>query len=133
MAVHGDIKEIGYTHPTLGQGVFVPKSNESNNFDQGGMRNSDDQNGIATDGGLIIQKNRVRGMAEIVVEDDRIIRKDAATAGKLAASPVLADYIITLQDGSVWGGAGTIMGDIQVDLNTGLFTLKIGASEFLEI
>jgi hypothetical protein len=42
MAVHGDILEVTYNHPTLGSGVFYPKANEGNKFDPGGFRNNDD-------------------------------------------------------------------------------------------
>ena len=42
MASHGDITEVTFNHPTIGQGVFFPKANEGNTFDQGGIRTSDD-------------------------------------------------------------------------------------------
>ena len=57
----GDILEVTYSHPTLGQGAFFPKANEGNTFDPGGFRNNDDVNQIDGAGELIVQKNRVRG------------------------------------------------------------------------
>ena len=133
MAVHGDITEITYNHPTIGQGVWFPKANEGNTLDTGGVRTSDDQNMIAGDGSLIQQKNRVRAFFEVLCEDDQNIRMDADVAKRLAADPVPADYTVTLINGTVWAGTGVPVGDIQTDINAGTFGIKVAAPIFKKI
>lgn len=129
----GDVLEITYNHPTVGQGVFLPKANEGNTLDPGGFRNADDVNMIDGSGGLIVQKNRVRGSVECLCADDLNEREDSTTAKALAASSVPADWTFTHVNGSVWGGSGVIVGDIQTDLNAGTFTIKVAGAEFKKI
>jgi hypothetical protein len=76
MAVHGDILEITYNHPTIGSGVLFPKANESTTLDLGGFRNNDDASQVTTSGQLMVQKNRVAGFFEITVENDNNLRND---------------------------------------------------------
>jgi hypothetical protein len=125
MAHHGDIIEITYNHPTLGAGVFYPKANEGNTYDPGGFRNNDDANGIAGNGDPIISKNRVRGFFEVVVENDMIVRADAQKAADLAASPQNATWTFQVINGAIFSGEGTVVGDINPDVNAGTFTLKV--------
>jgi len=133
MAVHGDVTEVTYNHPTIGQGVFYPKANEGNTLDTGGIRTADDTSMIAGDASLIAQKNRVRGSFEIVVEDDQNVRGDSDIAKRLAADPVPADYTVSIINGTVWAGSGFPVGDIQTDVNAGTFTLKVAAPQFKKI
>jgi len=133
MAVHGDITEITYNHPTIGQGVFYPKANEGNTLDTGGIRTADDASQIAGDGSIIAQKNRVRASFECLLEDDQNVRNDADKAKKLAADPVPAEYTVSIINGTVWSGSGFPVGDIQTDVNAGTFTLKVAAPEFKKI
>jgi len=125
MAVHGDITEITYSHPTIGSGVFFPKSAEGNTYDPGGIRNSDDANAIAGDGSLIVTKNRVAGFFEVMIEDDMNVRGDALILAQLAADTVAADYTFSVINGSVFACSGIPVGDINPDVNSGTFTLKI--------
>ncbi len=133
MAVHGDIIEVAFNHPTLGSGVFNAKANEGNTFDPGGIRTSDDANMITGSGSLMYQKNRVVGTFEILVENDMDVRQDAQKAADLAASPLEADWTITLINDATFGGKGTPVGDIQPDLNAGTFTLKVNGPGFKKI
>lgn len=133
MAVHGDIQEVTFNHPTLGSGVFFPKSAEGNTFDPGGLRNSDDANSITGGGSLMIQKNRVRGFFEIIIENDMNVRNDAIVLKELSASPLPADWTVTHINGTVWAGSGVPVGDITPDMNTGTMTLKVVSKEFVKI
>ena len=133
MAVHGDILEVTYNHPTLGSGVFYPKAAEGNTFDPGGIRTSDDANGIAGDGSLIVMKNRTRGFFEVLIENDMNIRNDAQVVTDLAADPVPAQYTISVINGTVWAGSGFPVGDVAPDVNAGTFTLKIASGNFKKI
>lgn len=133
MAVHGDITEVRYSHPTLGSGVFFAKAKEANSYDPGGIRSEDDANKISGGGGLIDTKNRVRGFFEIVVEDDMNIQESALKAAALAASPVHATWTVSLLNGTVWKGTGPPVGDIQPDTDAGTFPLKVVSAEFVKI
>lgn len=134
MAVHGDITEITYNHEDLGQGVFYPKAGESNTFDKGGVRNSDEASGLAGNGEMIVTKNRVRGFFEIVTENQVIGSTDATgIVGEIMASPKSAEWTISLINGQVWACNGIPVGDIQVDTNTGVFTLKVATGIWKKI
>lgn len=133
MAVHGDITEITYNHPVIGQGVFFPKAAEGNTYDTGGIRNSDDASMIAGDGSLIVTKNRVRGFFEVVIENDMNTRNDADIVAQLAADSVPAQYTFSLINGTVWAGSGFPVGDIAPDVNAGTFTLKVASGGFKKI
>lgn len=133
MAVHGDITEITYNHPTLGSGTFFPKAAEGNTFDPGGVRNSDDANGIAGDGSIIVTKNRVRGFFEVTIENDMNVRNDAKVIKELSASSQPADWTFSVINGTVWAGSGIPVGDINPDINAGTMTLKVASGGFKKI
>ena len=130
MAVNGDIREITYSHPTIGSGAFKTKSNESNTFDPGGFRTNDDANQVTSDGTMMQQKNRVLGFLEVVCENDMDVRLDVQKVQELSADSVQADWTFTMNNGSVYKGKGTPVGDIQADTNTGTFTLKVNGAGF---
>lgn len=125
MAFNGDILEITFNNPDVGQGVFFPKAGEGNTYDLGGFRNSDDANGIAGNGEIIVTKNQVRGFFEAVVANDMNGRRDAENMAKLAASTKLTSWTFTVINGSVFGVSGVPVGDIAPDVNAGTFTIKV--------
>jgi hypothetical protein len=132
MAVGGDIIEITWNHPTLGTGVLYPKAAEDTTFDLGGLRSADDANMIAGNGEMIDQMNRVRWSFEGTIANDMNTRNDAEKMVALAGSPVLADWTLTHINGTVWGGTGKPVGDIQPNGNAATFTLKISGSGVLK-
>lgn len=129
----GDILEVRYTHPSLGDGVFYPKSNEGNTLDPGGFRSADDANMISGDGQMIDTINRVRASFEIVLANDMNGRNDAVVATQLAASSELTDFTVSMINGTVWGITGKPVGDIQPDTNAATFTIKIAGSAATKI
>ena len=133
MAVHGDILEVTYNHPTLGSGVFEPKAGEGNTFDPGGIRTNDDGGGITSNGDLIVTKNRVRGSFEVMIENDMNVRNDAQVIADLAANSVPAEYTVSIINGTVWAGSGFPVGDIAPDTNAGTMTLKIASGNWKKI
>ena len=124
-AVGGDIIEITYNHPTLGNGVWSPKSAEDSTFDPGGFRGNDDANQVSGNGTNIRQLNRVRWSFEGTVAWDANISNELEQAEKLAADPVEADWTFTSINGTVWGGKGAPVGDIQGNGNTATMAIKI--------
>lgn len=125
MAVQGDIIEITYNNPTIGSGTLEPKSNEGNTFDIGGVRYVDDANNITGSGKLILPANRVVGYVEAVVEDDAGQREDLLAMTNLVETSELTDFTVSLISGVTYAAKGVVVGDLQKDFNTGLFTVKI--------
>ena len=125
MAVGGDILEISFNHPTIGSGTIFPKSNEDSTFDDGGFRSNDDANQVAGNGEMIDQMNRVRWSLETTVAWDMNTRGDLEKLAELAGSPVQADYTISHINGTVYGGAGKPVGDLQGNMNAATFSLKL--------
>lgn len=123
--VAGDLTEITYNHPTLGNGVWSPKSAEDFTFDPGGFRTNDDANQIDGAGRAIYQKNRVRWSAEGTVSWDMNSTNEIAQAEALAANPVEADFTFTHINGTVWKGKGMVVGDVQGNSNAGTMDIKI--------
>lgn len=129
-AVGGDITEIRYNHPTLGTGVFYPKSGEDNTYDPGGIRTGSDANMIDGSGNPIFQKNRVRGFFEAVIANDQNTAQEAETMAALSASPVPAEWSFSIINGTTYSGTGTVVGDIQPNINQATVTLRVEGGQF---
>lgn len=125
MFTGGDLLEISYKHPVIGEGTWFPKSNEDGTADFGGYRSNDDANMITGDGQMIDQMNRVRWSFEGTVAWDTATNDELNQARLLASSPVLADWTVTHINGTVWGGKGKPVGDIQGNTNTAQMSIKI--------
>lgn len=125
MFTGGDILEISYKHPTLGTGTWFPKSSEDGTVDPGGLRSSDDANMVTSSGQMIDQMNRVRWSFEGVVAWDMATNDELNQARELASSPILADWTVTHINGTVWGGKGKPVGDINGNTNSAQMSVKI--------
>lgn len=123
--IGGDLLEISYKHPTLGTGTWFPKGSEDGTNDPGGYRSNDDANMVTGDGQMIDQINRVRWSFEGNVAWDMGVSDELDQARKLAGHPVLADWTITHINGTVWGGKGKPVGDIQGSTNTAQMKVKL--------
>jgi hypothetical protein len=121
----GDIIEIRYKHPTLGDGVFYPKSGEAFTFDPGGFISADDDAGIAGNGEMIDIMTQKRWSLEGVTSWDMNGRNDLATLRLLESNPLLADWTWSSINGTVWGGKGKPVGGNSGDKGAATFTLKI--------
>lgn len=132
-AIGGDIKEITFTHPTIGSGSFFPQSNQNNTIKLGGVQSVDDENLIDGSGEIVETKIRTRGFVEVVVSNDMNTREDLVKAQALQASNVQADYQIAMQNDTVWSCKGAIVGSLEGDTNTTMFTLKIAYSKIEKI
>lgn len=132
-AVGGDLAEISCTHPTLGQFIFVPKSNESSTFDRGGVRSNDDANMIDGGGQMIDQLNRVRWSVEATIAVDDAGQNTQVNLTDMAASPVLGDWTFTHINGDVFAGKGKPVGDLQPDKNVNTMTLKVAGGGRLSL
>lgn len=135
MFVSGDTLEISYAHPTLGNGQFQPKANESFTIDLGGVRNADDTNGITSGGELIQQKNRQRWSLEGAIAVDFTATGDTQERlNALANDPTPATYTVSFIGGGTYKGTGILVGDLQTDTNAGTKTIKIvGGGKMIKI
>lgn len=131
MAVGGDILEIKWQHPTLGSGVFFPKSGEDSTFDLGGFRSNDDANMIDGGGNIIDQINRVRWSLEVVCSWDQTGNNELDIIRQLSSSPVQGTYTISHISGAVWTGKGKPVGDLQGNSNQSTFNLKLSGGNLL--
>ena len=126
--IAGDITEVLWSHPTLGTGVFYPKSGEDSTIELGGFRNSDDANMRSGDGERIYQKNAVSPFFECTIKHETITAQDAEAVVALAESTVEAVWEVTHVSGATYKLRGMPSGDIQPNLNQGTFTLKVVGS-----
>lgn len=129
--VGGDILEMSYKHPIIGTGTWFPKSAEDGTIDPGGYRSTDDANMVTSSGEMIDQMNRVRWSFEGIIAWDMSLSNELDQARQLASSPVLADWTITLINGTVWGGKGKPVGDIQGSTNSPQMSVKISGGGLL--
>lgn len=129
--VAGDMREIGVTHPTVGNFSLFPKSNESSTRDNGGYRNTDDANMVDGSGAMIMKKNQVTWSVEAMISNDMNTRKDMEKLAQLADSPIEADFTFSYKNGITLGGTGTIVGDIQDNTNEGTMTVKFAGGGIL--
>jgi hypothetical protein len=132
MPVGGDIIEATYNHPTLGSGVFYPKSSEDSIFDLGGFRGSDDANMVDGGGRNIRQINQVRWVFESPVAWDMNTDNELQKLTDMAKNSQEADWTFTHINGTVWSGKGAPVGDISGNGNQSTFTLKISGGGALK-
>lgn len=128
----GDVIEVTFNHPTVGDGSFFVKSGEDTTFDPGGFRNEDDANGVAGDGSMITKKNRVRWMFEGPLAWDMNTSNEIESLREIAESPLDADFTIEHINGTVWGGTGTVVGDIQGATQDASIPIKLAGGNRLK-
>lgn len=124
-SIGGDIIEVTYNHPTLGTGVFRPKSGEDSTYDLGGFRGDDSNDMIAGNGDVIRKLNNNRWSFEVTCAWDANTATDLEKITALAGDPVEADWTMTSINGTVYGGKGAPVGDQQGNGNAATFTLKV--------
>jgi len=129
----GDVLEVKFSHPTIGQGSFFAVANQGNTFDPGGIRTADDAAMIDSSGEPVWQMNRVRGHFEILISNDMDVREDVQKVVQLASSGDQADWTVSLINGTVWSGKGKPVGDIAPDINASTLTLKVASGGFKKI
>lgn len=131
MALGGDIIEITYNHPTLGSGVIFPKAAEDSTYDLGGFRSADEANGVDGGGNMIDTINRARWSFEVLITMDMIVDETLEAITEMAGSAELADWTFTNVNGTVYGGKGKPVGDIQQNGNASTGTLKVSGGGVL--
>jgi hypothetical protein len=130
-SVGGDIIEIGYNHPVLGSGTIFPKAAEDSTYDLGGLRSDDEANGVDGSGEPIRKMNRVRWSFEVSVAWDMNTREDLEKLTALAAHPQEASWTFSHINGTVYGGKGFPVGDMNGNANAATFKLKVAGGKKL--
>jgi hypothetical protein len=133
MAVGGDIVEIKYSHPTLGDWTFFPKAGEDNSYFPGGVVTQSDANMIDGGGNPIYQKNRQRGYFNVVVANDQNNGQDLEKALAVSGSVLPADWTFSLINGTVYSGSGTAVDPLEGNVNQATFTLRVEGGAFKKI
>ncbi len=123
--IAGDWIEIGYSHPTLGNGFLFALAGEDGTLDLGGFRSEDDANAIAGNGQMIDKMKRVRWSFEVPVKWDAANDDDLAKITALAESRQEAEYTFSHQSGAGYAATGKPVGDIQGSGAGASITLKL--------
>ena len=129
MAAGGDIIEVTFAHDTIGSGTFFPKGSEDSTFDLGGFRSTDDEEAVTGSGKMITTLNNKRWSFEVAIEWDM---DDLEKLNELAASPVDADWTISVISGEIYAGKGRPVGDIKGNKNTSTIPFKISGGGKME-
>lgn len=133
MAVNaGDIEEITYSHPTVGNGTLYPKSQEEFTFDYGGIRTSDSDDNVDGGGRSINVMQNKRWFIEGPIIWDRSQKKELDKLVQLASDPEEAEWTIQHIDGSVYKGKGKPVGDLQGNAGNGQIPLKVSGGGKME-
>lgn len=127
-SIGGDIIEVTFNHPTLGTGILYVKAAEDSSFDLGGIRTTDDKQGITGSGEMIKQMNNNRWQFGCVAAWDMNNRNDLEKVSQLAENPLDADWTITHANGTVWGGKGCPVGDYEGNGNAATFDILLQGS-----
>lgn len=131
-AIGGDIIEIKYNHPTLGSGILFPKAGEDSEFDPGGFRKDDSEDGVDGSGAAIYKMNRKRWKCTTTLAWDDITRQELEKLVAIAESAVEATWTISKVSGAVYKGLGSIVGDIKGNGNSSTIPLNLAGSAKME-
>jgi len=128
MATGGDLLDVNWTHPTLGQGTFYFKAGEDSMLKMGGFVSADEDNNIDGSGTRIDKLSRtVPYIKGTCVNDMSTGTLEQIMA--LASSPTSATYVFTWINGHVYKiVGGKPVGDIEGNVNASTFDLKIAGS-----
>lgn len=121
----GDFIEVTYNHPTLGAGTFFFKAGEDVTINDGGFRVEDDMAAIAGNGEVIKKANRMRWSVEGPVAWNMTTINEIRQLSDLAGDPVDADWTFTHQNGAIYAGVGTVVGDIPGSGQDATIPIKI--------
>ena len=82
----GDITEIGGTHPTFGKLTFKAKKGTEFTINYGGVKTTDDDEGVTGDGEAMYEMTNSRWSVEGTVAWDMEDRQELKSLGNLSAS-----------------------------------------------
>jgi hypothetical protein len=130
--VAGDLQEITYNHPELGQGVLYPKAQEEATIDPGGLRTTDDDAMLDGAGRAIQQVQRTRWSVSVPISHDLLDARELEVLTQMAASPKEATWTFQHSSGDIRRGRGKPVGDLQSNVGSAQIDLKISGGGPLE-
>ena len=131
--VGGDITEITFNHPTLGNFNFATKSNESYTLDPGGVRGDDDSDMVTGSGANIRKLNNKRWSFEGPLVADFASNLEIKNLPLISGDPEEGTITISHIGGAIWRGQGSFVGEISIDTNTSQFSAKFAGGGILEL
>lgn len=129
----GDILEVSYKHPTLGQGILSVKSDEDSELDLGGFRTADDEKSIASNGEDIPVMTRSRWSATFTMATDFTSELDLQKVSEMAGNAVPGEWTITHISGAVYRGTGRPVGDVKGALKNATTQIKIAGGKIAKL
>lgn len=130
--IGGDVLEITFNHPTLGDGTFYLKSGEDVSYDLGGFRSEDEMGAVAGNGEMIDKLNRKRWMIEAPVAWDMNGNDELQILSNLAADPEPATFTISHINGDVRKGKGKPVGDLPGEGQSSTIPVKLSGGGTLK-
>ena len=124
MAVAGDVQEITFNHPTFGSGTFKPISGEDFTLNLGGKKTLDEDT-ITSDGEKIDKITNSPWMAEGSIRWDSKTGLDLEKLYSLSGAVENTVFTFELMDGSIYGGTGRPVGDMQGSTKDGTISIKL--------
>jgi hypothetical protein len=126
----GDVLEVTINNPVVGSFTVYVKAGEESTFNTGGFRAVDDNNMIDGSGAMINQLTRNRWSFECTVGWDMNERTDIEKLSSVSGSPAESDITISSINGIVYGGKGTVVGDLMGS-NKGTIPVKFSGGGVL--
>jgi hypothetical protein len=127
----GDTKEVTFNNPDLGSRTYQAKSNEGNTADPGGIRTT--EVGVTGNGVGMYKKNAIPWEQTVLLAFDSK-SDDLDFLASIAGSLKETTITVTINNGAVWQGIGTISGDLKGNTNDSTVPVTLsGGGEFKNI
>jgi len=123
--IGSDVKEVTVNNPVSGSFSFTCKANEGSNIDLGGIRTSDDKQGISADGRRISIKGQ--NCSEFVLPPvawDKLGKDELKLLTALPSVMQGSTVVVSFLDGSIFRMLnGEPVGDISADGQAATFPI----------
>ncbi|MBX2906181.1 MAG: hypothetical protein KF744_09095 [Taibaiella sp.] len=131
----GDVREITWNNPVLGSGRLLFKSGCSSQYNLGGYRSEDADDGVDSGGNMIDTMTNTRwsfetdNVAWSMLESNRMeLEAMVACAGVVETT----DFTITSINGVVYAGNGKPVGNPIGDGKSSTFSIKLAGGGVLQ-
>jgi hypothetical protein len=133
MAIGGFLTEVTANHPTLGGFTFYPMANEDVSFDPITIMTEDDEESVDGSGNPVRKMKRKLPKIEFTLANDVNNREDWNAIKQLMENPVESDWTFSHSNGSVFGGNGKPVGNLEGNLTAATFPVIISCRDIKKI
>ncbi len=133
MATGGDIIEVNYTHPTLGENTVPAVAGEDNSYFSGGLVTNSEESKVDGAGKPIYTANRKRAFFEFLAVNDQNLGPSIEDMIKLSGDVAEATWTVTIANGTVYKCTGKPVGLDSASINNATFTLRVESGAFNKI